>query len=471
MVRYVKHFVIMLLVALLVANEAGFLPTEEALNKTMQKAWGKITGLDVTAQMPTAAASEVPPALLQIVVPKVQEYGPINSQGAVDVRTFGAKGDGREDDTISIQAAIDSLPASGGRVWIPPGTYMVDAVRSICLNSGVTLLMTPQTILQALPNSAEWSAVLKIADVHDVSVVGGVVRGDRQSHLGKSGEWGMGVMITGAQRVNVQGTVASDCWGDGFYIGSELVNKLAEDIRLVDIQAFNNRRQGISLICGRNIEIIRPQLRHTNGTPPAAGIDIEPNRLSDILENIRIIEPYTEENQGSGISVNLWRLDGLKTPVDIIITAHQDNGSERGAMISGAEIVPGRLVFERPRWHGAKKNGIAVLVHDYRSFRIDLNDPVIVDANREGKKNVTTGAAIAVYDFKNNLNSWQSTVGNVWIRQPQLVDSGIAPKTAAAFYFWAIPGKKLREIAVVEPAYFGSIGLLPLSEEAKAVIQ
>lgn len=38
-------------------------------------------------------------------------------------------------------------------------------------------------------------------------------------------------------------------------------------------------------------------------------------------------------------------------------------------MISGAEIVlPGKLVFDRPRWHGAKKNGIAVLVHDYRSF-------------------------------------------------------------------------------------------------------
>lgn len=469
--RYVKHFIFVLLAVLLVANEAGFLPPEEALDKAMHKAWGKITGLDVTAQMPTAAASEVPPELLQIIVPKVQAYGPINGQGAVDVRTFGAKGDGREDDTISIQAAIDSLPASGGHVWIPPGTYMVDAVRSIRLNSGVSLLMTPQTILQALPNSAEWSAVLKIADVHDVSIVGGIIRGDRHGHLGKSGEWGMGVMITGAQRVNVQGTVASDCWGDGFYIGSELVDKLAEDIRLVDIQAFNNRRQGISLICGRNIEIIRPQLRHTNGTPPAAGIDIEPNRISDVFENVRIVEPYTEENQGSGISVNLWRLDGLKTPVDIVITNHQDKGSERGAMISGAEIVPGKLVFDRPRWHGAKKNGIAVLVHDYRSFRIELNNPVIVDANREGKKNVTTGAAIAVYDFKNNLNSWQSTVGNVWIHQPQLVDTGVAPQMAAAFYFWAIPGKKLREIAVVEPAYFGSMGLLPLSEQAKSIIQ
>lgn len=65
----------------------------------------------------------------------MQAYGPIDGQGAVDVRTFGAKG-WSQDDTISIQAAIDLLFASGGHVWIPPGTYMVDAVRSIRLNSG-----------------------------------------------------------------------------------------------------------------------------------------------------------------------------------------------------------------------------------------------------------------------------------------------------------------------------------------------
>ena len=40
-----------------------------------------------------------------------------------DVRKFGAKGDGKTDDTKSIQAAIDAA-AHGGAVFVPPGVYM-----------------------------------------------------------------------------------------------------------------------------------------------------------------------------------------------------------------------------------------------------------------------------------------------------------------------------------------------------------
>ena len=40
----------------------------------------------------------------------------------VDVHAFGAKGDGINDDTKAIQAALDSLPPRGGIVYLPPGT-------------------------------------------------------------------------------------------------------------------------------------------------------------------------------------------------------------------------------------------------------------------------------------------------------------------------------------------------------------
>lgn len=40
-----------------------------------------------------------------------------------NVKWFGALGDSKTDDTAAIQAAIDSLPASGGTVWLPGGTY------------------------------------------------------------------------------------------------------------------------------------------------------------------------------------------------------------------------------------------------------------------------------------------------------------------------------------------------------------
>jgi hypothetical protein len=43
----------------------------------------------------------------------------------VSVKDFGAVGDGVTDDTASIQAAIDSLAATGGTVLFPAGTYRI----------------------------------------------------------------------------------------------------------------------------------------------------------------------------------------------------------------------------------------------------------------------------------------------------------------------------------------------------------
>ena len=62
-----------------------------------------------------------------------------------DVKTFGAKGDGQQDDTKFIQAAIFScLP--GGRVVIPEGTYKVT---SLFLKDNMTLELKKGAVLSA----------------------------------------------------------------------------------------------------------------------------------------------------------------------------------------------------------------------------------------------------------------------------------------------------------------------------------
>jgi len=59
----------------------------------------------------------------------------LSETAKIDVKSLGAKADGKSDDTYFVQMAIDSCP-QGGRVVLTEGTYLV---RPIVLRSGITL--------------------------------------------------------------------------------------------------------------------------------------------------------------------------------------------------------------------------------------------------------------------------------------------------------------------------------------------
>ena len=51
------------------------------------------------------------------------------SSRVIDVRTYGARGDGRKDDTAAIQSAINAIAGTGGTVIEPGRVYMIDAAK------------------------------------------------------------------------------------------------------------------------------------------------------------------------------------------------------------------------------------------------------------------------------------------------------------------------------------------------------
>jgi hypothetical protein len=65
-------------------------------------------------------------AITRTVEERLQDY--------VSVKDFGALGDSTTDDTVAIQAAIDSLSANGGLVYFPAGKYVITNTISIDLN-------------------------------------------------------------------------------------------------------------------------------------------------------------------------------------------------------------------------------------------------------------------------------------------------------------------------------------------------
>ena len=375
----------------------------------------------------------------------------------INVKSFGARGDGEHNDTAAIQAAIDAAGGKTTTVFIPPGEYKIDAVQSLTLKSGTTLQMTPDTILRVIPNSAPRYALITVNGVENVRILGGILIGDRKQHFGITGEWGMGIRITGAKNILVQDTTCNEFWGDGFYIGETTPGKPSENVRLVGIKADRNRRQGLSLISGKNIEIINAGFTNTNGTAPAAGIDIEPNNPRNVLENIIIRDLTTAGNQGAGIIINSGALAGTTNPVGIRILNHRDEGSDRGMQISTKGIISGEILIDHPEWNNTRRNAIAIQGHDHRSFHIQINAAAITDVNQS-----LPGAAIDIYSFKGSSPNENGGIGNVSVNSPVIADTRVNPKTIAAFYIWDIPGHRIRRLSISNPVLKGNLTKLSL---------
>lgn len=258
------------------------------------------------AALPAAFAAGPLSAMAASATPPQRKRG----SAVVDVRDHGARGDGMNDDTAALQRAIDALPEEGGTVEVPAGTYLIDPTRRPSLRSRMHLKLAPDAELKAKPNAEERAYVLMAALVSDVEISGGRILGERDGHLGNSGEWGHGIALYGAKRVTVRDINVSRCWGDGIAIGGKRAKPTdrreaaipSEDIVLAGVVCTGNRRQGLTIGHSRDVRVYDSEFSDTAGTLPECGIDMEPDAPGDVhrvlIENCRV-----RGNHGSGIQV------------------------------------------------------------------------------------------------------------------------------------------------------------------------
>lgn len=224
----------------------------------------------------------------------------------ISVRDKGARGDGVHDDTAAFQAAIDALPANGGTVTVPPGNYMIDTVRAINMRSNMLLQMAPTAQLRAIPNNLPRSHVIKVWKVSNVQITGGRIVGERNGHLGTTGEWGYGLNIEASDNVSIADIHISDCWGDGIWIGAlgpDGSAVPATHVTLTHVISTNNRRQGLSIGPVNGVTVLDSTFSNSNGTKPEAGIDIEP-QAQGRAQNITISHCIITGNHGTGFEMH-----------------------------------------------------------------------------------------------------------------------------------------------------------------------
>lgn len=238
------------------------------------------------------------PASAQPLAPR--KRGPAR----ISVRDHGASGNGRKQDNAAFQAAIDALPKDGGTVIVPPGTYLIDPIRSVHLRDHMHLAMDPGARLIAKPNAAPRAYVLTVTDCREVEISGGRIIGERDEHLNSKGEWGHGIMVRGAVGLTLRGLHISRCWGDGISIAglNGPANVPSRDVVVADVVCDGNRRQGLTIGGSRQVRVVRSSFLNTGGTLPEAGIDVEPDITRD-ARDITISHCLLEGNRGPGIQL------------------------------------------------------------------------------------------------------------------------------------------------------------------------
>ena len=189
-------------------------------------------------------------------------------------------------------------PKVKNRIVIERGNYQVRAKKGadVCLSVSSNTDVILNGTIHLVANAYKHYYILNIKG-KNIKVRGkGSIIGDRKSHTGKEGEWGMGINLKGAINATISGLTIKDCWGDCIYVGGNSRNVLIEKCKL-----DHGRRQGISVTKANGVTIRNCTITNVGGTAPEYAIDVEPNRR-DSIDNI-IIENVTVKDCEGGILV------------------------------------------------------------------------------------------------------------------------------------------------------------------------
>ena len=250
-------------------------------------------------------------------------------ENEMNVKQFGAYGDGTHDDTTPIQTAINSFKS----ITIPYGTYMTTGVSL----KDDSIINSKNATLKIIPNNLTSYFVVQVTDVDNVSVLGKLnCIGDKDTHTGSSGEYGMAFGIMGSSNIYIEDLNLSYGWGDGLYIGNSESLDNQNNIYINNVTCHHNRRNGMSIISGEKLTINNLVSYSNGGTSPHGGFDIEPyraeNKIDVIINNAHCYDnlstnfhqAYVSNAYTDNFNVNIGT---LKVVGDLSVTITKDKSN------------------------------------------------------------------------------------------------------------------------------------------------
>jgi len=232
-----------------IANVVASVPSETPW-KTYIKVFTNAEKIYITYETPgdTVEADDI--NLLQDAVEGIQET-------TLNVKSYGAKGDGVTDDTAAIQACFDDI-SDYGYIVFPHGIYMVTGVtltRKVGIHiagHGAALKMMPKVNNTVLTLNGSY-----LAHIRDLTIDGNIA--NQTEVIDEAMDNRNGIVLKWAFFSTIESCRVQRCKHDGiqllsYFIGSDFYND--DECHIIDNYVQSNGRDGLYIdgVCDLNIQ-------------------------------------------------------------------------------------------------------------------------------------------------------------------------------------------------------------------------
>ncbi|ACT95792.1 right-handed parallel beta-helix repeat-containing protein [Dyadobacter fermentans] len=376
---------------------------------------------------------------MTIIAPGGRRYERVYD-GVVNVNWFGIVADGVTDQTALWQSLLNN--SKYPKLYFPSSasSYRIRAIRIL---SNKSLEFGDNVVVEGMGTLGITEPMVYMIAVSNISIKGNNVTFKDHREKYTSGQQRHVIIMQGVKNVTIEGISANDGGGDGFYIGATSAIMFSENVTLLNVKADNNRRQGLSIISGKNILVQNGTFTNSKGEGPCAGIDIEPNTPNHYLEKIRIINPVTRNNQGVGILIAPAPLSGTDRVVDITIENHYDYGSHYGlGTASVTAPLAGTVIIKNPVWDNSRWNAFNARNWSSRGPIVQVINPIAINPNTTGSTSPNLGAAFLIYKAVGDPGD--PNIGNIHIFSPTIQDSRPTQKFTSSFCYRDLNGSGAR---------------------------
>ncbi|HFX6520220.1 TPA: hypothetical protein ACIFEI_003960, partial [Acinetobacter nosocomialis] len=128
-----------------------------------------------------------------------------------------------ESQSVKLQQTND-VAVKLGVPFIVDAEFMlapVETDHNICfyVRSNNDITFTPTGKYKIIPNSLDTYSIIHIENIENYKLLFSKVHGDRDEHLGTTGEWGYGIANYQSKKGYIYRPEVNNTWGDGIYVG------------------------------------------------------------------------------------------------------------------------------------------------------------------------------------------------------------------------------------------------------------